>query len=95
MDLVLLKWCLEKNPNFPVSLNSNLPTLKIVTSNYVVAGNLNVMHAARQTFIQNESSEEVKCALSHQIRTSGDDGYTTVTWCFIKEKIMNSDIVQE
>ena len=69
MDLALLKWCLEKNPNFPVSLNSNLPTLKAVTSNYVVAGNLNVMHTARQVFIQNESSEKVKCALSHQIRT--------------------------
>ena len=44
----------------------------------VVAGNSNGMHTARQAFIQNESSEKIKRALTHQIRTSGDDAYTTI-----------------
>ena len=72
------------NPNFPVSLNSNLPALEVVTSSQVVADHLNAIHAARQAFIQNESSEKVKCALTHQIRTSGDDTYTTGDLVFYK-----------
>ena len=58
-----------KNQNFPVSLNSNLPALEGVTFSQVVADNLNAMHAARHAFIQNESSEKFKCALTQQIRT--------------------------
>ena len=73
-----------KNPNFPVSLNSNLPALEGVTSSQVVADNLNAMHAARQAFIQNESSEKGKHALTHQIRTSGDDTYTIGDLVFYK-----------
>ena len=67
----------EKYPNFQVCLISNLPALEDVTSSQVVADNLDAMHAARQAFTQNESSEKVKHALIHQIRTSGDDTYTT------------------
>lgn len=48
--------------------------------------NSNAMHAARQTFIQIESSEKVKHTLTHQIKTSGDYAYTQETWCFIKRK---------
>ena len=73
-----------KNPNFPVSLNSNLPALKGVTSSQVVADNLNAMNAEGQAFIQNESSEKVKCALTHQIITSGDEKYTTGDLVFYK-----------
>ena len=62
-----------KNPNYPVNLNSNLSALEGLTSSRVVADNLNAMHAARQAFIQIESSEKVKHAYTHQIRTSGDD----------------------
>ena len=65
-----------KNPNFPVSLNSNLPALG-VTSSQVVADNLDAIHAARQAFIKNESSGKVMHSLTHQIRTSRDDIYTT------------------
>ena len=48
-----------------------------VTSSQVITDDLNAMHAARQAFIQSESSEKVTHALTHQIRTSGDDTYTT------------------
>ena len=42
-----------KNQNFPVSLNSDLPVLKPVTSSQVVADILVAMHAVRQASIQN------------------------------------------
>ena len=42
-----------KNPNFPVTLDSNLSALEGVTSSQVAADNLNAMHAARQAFMQN------------------------------------------
>ena len=75
-----------KNQNFPVSLNSNWPALEGVTFSQVVADNLNAMHAARHAFIQNESSEKFKCALTQQIRTSGDDTYTTGDLVFYKRE---------
>ena len=85
MDLALLKWYLEKNPKFPVSLNSKMPALGVTTSQ-VAADNLNAIHAARQAFIQNESRENIQLALTNHFKTSEDDAYTTK--CFTKEKIV-------
>ena len=85
-----------KNQNFPVSLNSNLPALEGVTFSQVVADNLSAKQAARHAFILNESSEKFKHALIQQIRTSGDEIHTPQeTWCFIKEKTVNSGMAQE
>mgnify|MGYP001795813812 CR=1 FL=1 len=78
-----------RNPNFPLSSNSNLPALEGATSSQVVANNLNAMHAARQAFIQNESNERLKRALKHQIRTSGDDYYTTGELVYYKRENSN------
>jgi hypothetical protein len=39
--------------------------------------NLEAMHTARQAFIRSESSEKLKRALSHNIRTSGDQQFVT------------------
>ena len=75
-----------KNQNFPVSLNSNLPALEGVTFSQVVADNLSAKHAARHAFILNESSEKFKRALTQQIRTSGDDTYTTGDLVFYKRE---------
>ena len=51
------------NPNLPLNLNSNMPSLEGTTSIKLVADNLTTMHAARQAFIQSEASERVKGAL--------------------------------
>ena len=75
-----------KYPNFPVSLNSDLLVLEGVKSSQVVADNLNVMHTARQAFIQNESSEKIKHTLTHQVRISGYDAYTTEDLVFYKRE---------
>ena len=76
---------MEKNPNFPVSLNSKMPALGVTTSQ-VVADNLNAIHAVRQAFIQNESRKKIQLVLTHHFRTSGCDAYTT-WWC-TKEKMV-------
>ena len=73
-----------KNPNVPISLNSNLLALESVISTQVVADNLKVVRATREAFIQNESSEKIKHA--HQIRTSEDDAYTTGDLMFCKRE---------
>ena len=35
------------------------------------------MHQGKHVAIQNESSKKINCTLTHQIRTSGYDSYTT------------------
>ena len=63
-----------------------MSALEGVTFSQVVADNLNAKHAARHAFIQNESSEKFKRALTQQIRTSGDDTYTTGDLVFYKRE---------
>ena len=65
------------NPNYPSALNSKLPALEGTSSSEVAASNINAMHAARQSFIQSESSDRIRSALQYQTRTSGDVRYFT------------------
>ena len=44
------------------------------------------MHAARQSFIQNESNLKIEGGLTHQIRASGNDEYTTGNLVFYKRE---------
>ena len=67
----------EGNPNYPAALNSKLPAIEEKSSSEVVASNINATHAARQIFMQNESSARIRCALQYQTRTSGDVCYFT------------------
>ena len=59
-----------RNPNLPSFLIDKLPALEGVSTSEVVASNLNAMHAARKQFIMSESSEKLRRALRHQVRTS-------------------------
>ena len=63
------------NPNYPTALNSKLPALEGTSSSEVAPSNINAMHAARQDFIQRESSDRIRGALQYQTRTSWDVGY--------------------
>ena len=56
----------------PTALNFKLLTLEGKLSSEVVASNISAMHAARQAFIQSESSDRIRHALLCQTRTSGD-----------------------
>ena len=66
-----------KNPSFPSVLVDQLPALEGKTSSEIIAENLNAMHVARKTFIEAESSEKIRRALRHNIRTTGDIKYFT------------------
>ena len=68
-------------PNLPNVLDKKLPAMETST-NEVVLKNLQIIAAARKAFIEAESSEKIKRALSHNVRTaaamkyiSGDSVY--------------------
>lgn len=61
-----------QNPSIPCVENSGLPALEGKTTSQIIAHNLNAMHAARQQFVRNESSERLRRALLRNVRSSGD-----------------------
>ena len=61
-----------RNPNYPSVVNSKPPALCKDNITVTVEKNLRAMHAARESFIRAESSEKIKRALRHNIRTSND-----------------------
>ena len=65
----------RKNPNLPSLLNDQLPALEGISTNEIVADNLNAMHVVRKDFIECEASEKLRRALCHQVRTSITDSY--------------------
>ena len=64
-----------RNPNLPAFLNDNLPALEGISASEVVASNLNAKYAARKAFIESESSEKLRRAVRHQVRTSIVESY--------------------
>ena len=74
------------NPNYPTALNSKLPALEGKSSSEIVASNINAMHAARQAFIQSESSDRIRRALEYQTRTSVDVRCLTGDIVYYKRK---------
>ena len=61
-----------KNTNFPNVLTNELPALETKISSKTVEDNLKTMNNARKAFIQAESSEKIKRALKHRIRSCND-----------------------
>ena len=66
-----------RNPVLPCLQTDKPPALDSDTTCEMIRNNLNSMHAARQAHIRSESSEKVKRALSHNVRTSGEIKYVT------------------
>ena len=61
-----------KNPNLPNVLNNKLPALEEIPSTEIIATNLKAIQEARKAFIQSESSEKLKRALRHNVRSCND-----------------------
>lgn len=61
-----------KNTNFPNVLNNELPALETRVSSVTVEKNLNAMNNARRAFIESESSEKIKRAVKHKVRSCND-----------------------
>ena len=72
------------NPNLPNNMDSRLPDHEGKTSSEIVAKNLNAMHSAWKALIKSESNEQIRQALCHQTRTSGDTKYLTSDMIFYK-----------
>ena len=66
-----------RNPNFPTVENNDLPALNNSTTSEIVASNLNAMHFARKNYVANESSNRLKRAMKHVIRSYTDVIYQT------------------
>ena len=64
-----------RNPKLPCSINDALPALTNKPTTKVLQDNLNALHKARKAFIELESSDRIKRALSHNIRTSSEINY--------------------
>ena len=60
----------RKNPNLPCVLNSKPPALSQEPTQEQLRRNLNAMYRARQAYIESESSERIKRALTHKCRSS-------------------------
>ena len=61
-----------KNTNFPNVLINELPAMETKISSMTVENNLNAMNNARKAFIEAESSEKIKRALKHKVRSCND-----------------------
>ena len=66
---------LGQNPRLPSTFVDKLPALTPVATSKILADNLTALHKACKAFIQSESSEKLRRALNHNIRTSRDIKY--------------------
>ena len=64
-----------RNINLPNVLTDALPALEPTQSSQTVKKNLEAMHAARQNYIKAESSEKIRRALRHKVRTYSNNHF--------------------
>ena len=60
-----------RNPKLPSIMTDEPPALEGSTISSVFGTHLNALYAARKAFVQAESSEKIRRALRHQVRSSG------------------------
>ena len=65
-----------RNPNFPTAFINAPPANNSICLDKYVSENLNAMHIARKSFIEQESSERLRRALNRKSRT-----YSNTTYC--------------
>ena len=66
-----------RNPRLPAILSDKPPAFDGITSEKILRDNLNALHSNRQAFVASESSEKIRSALRHNVRSSGDIKYFT------------------
>jgi len=62
--------------NLPSVVSDELPALESASTD-LVREKLTAIHSARQNFIKAESSEKIKRALKHQVRTYAEEDYVS------------------
>jgi len=73
-----------RNPSFPSVLSDKLPALTAENLACTVEENLCAMRSARKAFVEAESSEKLKRALSHNVRGNTEVKYDTGDKVFFK-----------
>ena len=73
-----------RNPSFPSVISDNITALTAEDLSRIVEENLYAMRAAREAYIEAESSEKIKRALTHNIRTSCEEHYEQGDKVFFK-----------
>ena len=66
---------LSQNVNLPSVIDDKPPALESHTSSDLIRTNLNALHSARKNFIEAESSEKIRRALSKNIRSYSEVHY--------------------
>ena len=67
-------------------LNNDLPAFEPTRKSDVIRQNLQAMHAARQKFIESESSEKIQRALKHKVRTYSETVFEKGEKVYYKRK---------
>ena len=68
---------LGQNPKLPSIFHDKRSALPPINTNKILTDNLLLLHRTRQAYIASESSEKIRRALNHNVRTSGDIKYIT------------------
>ena len=73
-----------RNPNYPSVITDQLPALTAKNLSHTVEENLKAFRSAREGFIKADSSERIKRALSHNVRSSSEAQFTNGENVFFK-----------
>ena len=68
---------LGQNPKLPSIYRDKPPALSPINRSKILTDNLLLLHKTRQAYIASESSEKIRRALNHNVRTSGDIKHIT------------------
>ena len=63
------------NISLPSVVTDQPPALEPTTQSEIIRKKLSVIHNARKNFIKSESSEKIRRALNHQVRTFSEEVY--------------------
>ena len=74
------------NVSLPSVITDLPPALVSTTSSDIIRNNLNAIHKARENFIKAESSEKIRRALSHNVRTFNEEIYEPGEKVFYRRK---------
>ena len=75
-----------KNVNLPAIFDDKPPALGSAYKSDIVRENLNAFHEARKNFVKAESSERIRRALKHNIRTYSEEVFESVDQVYFKRK---------
>ena len=74
------------NINIPSVLTDDLPALESWTTSDIIRENMKAMHVARQKYVEAESSEKIRRALRHKVRSYADVKYSNGDRVYYRRK---------